>query len=274
MAGSRPRVAVVGHVEWVLFGASARPPVAGQIVHLADPFEEPAGGGAVAAIALARAGAQTMLVTALADDAEGRGTRERMAAEGIDLRAASRAGRQARAVTILDEAGERTIIVSQPNAYPRADDDLGWDDLDHCAAAYATCGEPSGVEQARRARMLVCSARQLGALEESGVVADVVVGSLSDEGEAVDFRVLGRSTRAIVLTDGTRGGRWMSVDDSGLWAAQPLPGEARDSYGAGDSFAAGLTYALGCGLGLGDAVEVGARWGAEAVCRRGPYGAP
>ena len=71
------------------------------------------------------------------------------------------------------ESGERTIIVSQPNAYPRADDDLGWDDLDQCAAAYATCGEPSGVEQARRARILVCSARQLGALDKAGRTAEM-----------------------------------------------------------------------------------------------------
>lgn len=273
MAPARPRIAVVGHVEWVLFGRAARPPARGEIVHLAEPFEEPAGGGAVVAIQIRRGGAEVVFMTALADDAEGRATRERMAAEGVDLRAAERPGRQARAVTILDDAGDRTIIVSQPNAYPRADDDLGWEVLDGCAAAYATCGEPSALVEARRVGALVCSARQIDALEASGVVADVVVGSLSDAGEAVDFRVLGRCTKAIVLTDGTRGGRWMSVDDSGLWAAQPLPGPALDSYGAGDSFAAGLTYALGRGLALGDAVEVGARWGAEAVCRRGPYGA-
>lgn len=273
MAAPAPRIAVVGHVEWVLFGFAARPPATGEILHLSDPFEEPAGGGGVAAIQLARAGAETVFLTALADDSEGRATRERMAAEGVDLRAAARPGRQARAITILDDTGDRTIIVSQPNAYPRADDDLGWEVLDGCAAVYATCAEPSGVVEARRAGALVCSARQIGALEASGVVADVVVGSLADEGEAVDFRLLGRSTRAIVLTDGTRGGRWLSVDDSGLWAAQPLPGEPLDSYGAGDSFAAGLTYALGRGLALGDAVEVAARWGAEAVCRRGPYGA-
>lgn len=272
MSQDRPKIAVVGHVEWVLFGRAAAPPAAGEIVHLADPSEEPAGGGAVAAIALARAGAEVVFVTALAQDAEGVATRERMLAEGIDLRVAERAGRQARAVTILDDAGDRTIIVSQPNQYPRGDEPLGWESLADCVAVYATCGEPSGIAAARAAGTLVCSARQLDALIESGVRADVIVSSLTDRGEEVDFRVLGKHTNAIVLTDGARGGRWMSTDDSGLWGAVPLPAEPVDTYGAGDCFAAGLTYGLGVGLSLAAAVQTGAAWGAATVCQRGPYG--
>jgi ribokinase len=112
----------------------------------------------------------------------------------------------------------------------------------------------------------------LQSLTDSGVKADVVVGSLADEGEQVDFAILGAETKAIVLTDGDRGGRWMSTDDSGIWESLPLPGPPADDYGAGDSFAAGLTFALGDGLPLADAVKVGASWGATAVCRRGPYG--
>ncbi|MGI9116349.1 MAG: PfkB family carbohydrate kinase [Gaiellales bacterium] len=272
MSAARPRIGVVGHVEWVLFGSAPTPPSAGEIVHLSDPFEEPAGGGAVVAIALARAGADVLFYTALAGDTEGAATRARMAEEGVELRVGVRGGRQARAMTILDEGGDRTIIVSQPNAYPRADDDLGWSDIEACAAVYATCGEPSALVEARRAPILVCSARQMAALLESGVRADVVIGSLSDRGEQIDFRILGVNANAIVLTDGERGGRWMSRDDSGLWDRQPLPGEKADTYGAGDTFAAGLTHALGCGLEMHDAVEIAARWGAAAVCNRGPYG--
>lgn len=267
-----PRIGVVGHVEWVLFGYADTVPETGEIVHLRDPFEEPAGGGAVVAIALARAGADVTFYTALAQDTEGAATRMRMADEGVDLRVAARGGRQARAMTILDGSGDRTIIVSQPNAYPRADDDLGWGDLELCDAVYATCGEPSAIAEARRCPILVCSARQIDALIASGVKADVVIGSMSDRGEAIDFRVIGEQTKAIVLTDGGRGGRWLSTDDSDLWRSQPLPGEPADTYGAGDTFAAGLTYALGKGLDLRDAVEVAARWGAVAVCTRGPYG--
>ncbi len=274
MGDPAPRIAVVGHVEWVLFGSAPAVPGAGEILHLADPFEEAAGGGAVAATILARNGADVLFLTALAEDAEGDEARRRLAAEGIDVRAGSRPGRQARAVTILDADGDRTIIVSQPNAYPHAGDQLGWDDLADCAACYATCGEPSAIRAARAAGVLVCSARQLDALVDSGVRADVVIGSLTDRGEQIDFRILGRHTAAIVLTDGDRGGRWMSGDDSGLWSAAPLPGAWMDAYGAGDCFAAGLAHGLGSGLSLGEAVDAAAAWGAAAVCRRGPYGAP
>ncbi len=265
-------IGVVGHVEWVLFGHAPAPPAAGQIVHLADPFEEPAGGGAVSAIVLARAGAAVTFWTALADDAEGAATRARMHAEGIDLRVATRSGRQARAVTILDDAGDRTIIVSQPNAYPRGDEDLAWYDASTCAAIYATCAEPSALVEARRAGVLVCSARQLAALRASGVRADVVVGSVGDVGEQVDAFALDGCADAIVQTDGVRGGRWQTRDASGMWDPHPLPGDRRDAYGAGDSFAAGLTHALGHGEPLTAAIETAAAWGAAAVCRRGPYG--
>ena len=54
----------------MLFGYAAAPPGAGQIVHLADPFEEPAGGAAVAAVTLARAGVDVVFFTALAADAD------------------------------------------------------------------------------------------------------------------------------------------------------------------------------------------------------------
>ena len=272
MSGSRPRIAVVGHVEWVLFGYAAAPPAAGQIVHLADPFEEPAGGAAVAAVTLARAGVDVVFFTALAADAEGMEARRRLRAEGIDVRAAVRPGRQARAVTVLDDAGDRTIIVVQPNAYPRADDDLGWEELADCAAVYATCAEPSAIVEARSAGALVCSARQLEALRTSGVRADVVVGSAGDRGEQVDASLLAEQADAIVVTDGTRGGRWQRAAEGGSWAAVAAARERRDAYGAGDSFAAGMTLGLGLGEALDAAVRRGAEWGAAAVARRGPYG--
>src|SRR2546422_652791 len=43
------RAAVVGHVEWVDFLRVDHAPAPGEIVHTLDAFEEPAGGGAVAA---------------------------------------------------------------------------------------------------------------------------------------------------------------------------------------------------------------------------------
>ena len=44
------RVAVIGHIEWTTHGRAPFIPAPGQIVHLTDPLEEPAGGGAVGAV--------------------------------------------------------------------------------------------------------------------------------------------------------------------------------------------------------------------------------
>ena len=47
------RVAVVGHIEWVQFARVERVPEPGEIVSAVETWEEPAGGGAVAAVQLA-----------------------------------------------------------------------------------------------------------------------------------------------------------------------------------------------------------------------------
>src|SRR5438105_15962343 len=67
------RVAVIGHVEWVEFARVDRVPAAGDIVHATETWEEPAGGGAVAAMQLLRLAGpgRTLFLTALGDDAFG-----------------------------------------------------------------------------------------------------------------------------------------------------------------------------------------------------------
>jgi len=62
------RLAVIGHVEWVVHTDAPFIPAAGEIVHLRNPLEQPAGGGAVTAAALARKGAQVSFYTALGED--------------------------------------------------------------------------------------------------------------------------------------------------------------------------------------------------------------
>ena len=62
------RVAVVGHVEWIEFARVERVPAPGEIVHASEAWEEPAGGGAVAAVQLARLAGECLFLTALGDD--------------------------------------------------------------------------------------------------------------------------------------------------------------------------------------------------------------
>src|SRR6185437_5137826 len=89
----QPRVAVVGHVEWVTFTHAQAVPPPGEIVHLSDPLDQPGGGGAVSAMALARMGAQATFFTALASDVPARAVLE---APGVEVLAAPRGGHQTR----------------------------------------------------------------------------------------------------------------------------------------------------------------------------------
>ena len=60
------RVVVVGHVEWVSFGSVDHVPRAGEIVNSTETWDEPAGGGAVAAVQLAKLAGACDLFTASA----------------------------------------------------------------------------------------------------------------------------------------------------------------------------------------------------------------
>src|ERR1700759_4816738 len=106
----RPRVASVGHVEWVQFARVEHVPRAGEVVHADDPFEEPAGGGAVAAVQLARLAGESLLLTALGEDEAGRRSPTRLQQLGVHVHSALRSGAPTRrAVTLVDDQRERTI---------------------------------------------------------------------------------------------------------------------------------------------------------------------
>src|SRR5262249_37813143 len=112
------RIAVIGHVEWVLQARSRTPVARGEIVQLYDTFDEPAGGGGVAARALPALGAETRFYTALGNDDAAAASERVLAREGCELRVARRAEPQNRVTTISDPDGERTILVHGPNAHP------------------------------------------------------------------------------------------------------------------------------------------------------------
>src|SRR5581483_8053440 len=99
------QLAVVGHVEWVEFARVDHIPGPGEIVHALETWEEPAGGGAVAAVQLANLAGSCLLFTALADDELGRRSRAELEAHGVTVHAARARGPQRRALTHVDETG-------------------------------------------------------------------------------------------------------------------------------------------------------------------------
>src|SRR5438046_6801074 len=120
------RVAVVGHVEWVEFARVDHVPAPGEIVHALETWQEPAGGGAVAAVQLARLAGECLFLTALGDDELGHRAERELAELGVRVAAAWRPERQRRAFVHLSGDGERTITVIGERLGPRRDDDLPW----------------------------------------------------------------------------------------------------------------------------------------------------
>jgi ribokinase len=266
------KVAVVGHVEWVQFARVPHVPCAGEVMHAHEPFEEPAGGGAVAAVQLARLAGQAVLVTALGDDEHGRRSVARLGELGVEVWAVQRHAPTRTAVTLVDDARERTITTFGPRLEPLlGDTEIPWAALAQMDAVYFTAGDVGALRAARAAKVLVSSPRALDALGH-GIALDALVLSADDAVERREVAGAQSDAELLVSTEGAHGGRYRERDGTdGSWTAAVPPAEPADSYGCGDSFAAGLTYGLGSGLAIPDALALAARCGAVCLTGRGPY---
>ena len=266
------KVAVVGHVEWVEFAPVERMPRPGEIVQAGETWQQAGGGGAVAALQLARLAGASALYTALGDDDLGRRAQADLEAGGVGVLAAWRTEPQRRAFTHVDSEGERAITVIGPKLSPRPNDPLPWEELDDTDAVYFTARDVGALRQARRARILVATARELATLREGGVALDALVHSATDPGERYEFGSLDPAPRLLVTTRGPRGGTYtVAGDEPETFAPAPLRGPRVDDYGAGDCFAAGLAYGLARERDVLDALALAAACGAAATTGPGVY---
>jgi ribokinase len=263
------RLAVVGHVEWVEFARVEHMPKPGEIAHALETWEEAAGGGAVAAVQLANLNGSALLFTSLGDDELGRRARAQLEEQGVTVHATVSHEPQRRALTHIDGDGERTITVLSRKLLPAGDDGtLPWEELARCDAAFFVSGDIAALHHARRARVLVATARELPTLRRGAEEIDVLIGSGNDPGERVEPGDLDPQPRIVVTTAGGLGG-W--IRPGGPFRAAPLPGPVEDAYGCGDCFAAGIAYGLADGRAVDEAVALGARCGAAVLTGRGPY---
>jgi ribokinase len=265
-------VAVVGHVEWVQFARVPHVPRAGEVVHAEDAFAEPAGGGAVAAVQLARLAGAATLVTRFGDDDIGARSRTRLTELGVDVRASVVQSATRSAVTLVDDERERTITTFGERLEPSGGEEGQWQGLDQIDGLYFTAGDEAELRIARaRSRALVASPRARKALAH-GVALDALVLSGEDQIELHAAGPALEDAELVVWTEGERGGHYRRRDgETGRWDAVRPPGAPVDSYGCGDSFAAGFTYGLGAGMALADALALGARCGAVCLTGHGPY---
>jgi ribokinase len=257
----------VGHVEWVDFIAVPRLPAPGDIVHAYQAFVRAAGGGGVVAAVLAELGAEVDFFCALGDDADGHAAADQLSGLGVHLQVAWRGRPTRRAVTMLDDGGERTIVTMGERLEPLGSDPLDWGRLESADGAYFTAGDSAALKHARAARVLVASPRGRSALER-GPEVDALVYSGNDRDERAWAERLATRTGVVVETAGAKGGQWRG-QSQGEWDAVTLPGPPRDSYGCGDSFAAGFTFSLSAGGSVAEAAALGAVCGARALTRQG-----
>ena len=109
---------MVGHVEWVEFVRVEHMPRPGEIVHSLERWEEAAGGGAVAAVQLARLNGGAHFFTSLGDDELGRRAREQLEGQGVAVHSAPAGEPQRRAFTHVDGDGERAPQCPNPASTP------------------------------------------------------------------------------------------------------------------------------------------------------------
>ncbi len=261
-------VAVIGHVEWIQFARVEHVPAPGEIVTAIETWEEAAGGGAVAAVQLAKLNGSCTFYTLLGDDELGRRAHEQLSKQGVQLEAEFVSRPTRRGFTFVDDEGERTITVMGEKLHPGTSNHMPWLELARCDGVYFTAGDVGALEAARRARVLVATARELSTLRRAGVELDALVGSGEDMSEQFQPGDLDPQPTLVVSTAGALGG-W--TQPGGPFRAAPLPGPISDAYGAGDSFAAGLTFALAEGLEREDALDLASRCGASVMTGRGPY---
>ena len=260
-------VAVVGHVEWIEFLRVEAVPKPGEIVGTTETWAEPAGGGGVAAVELARLAGASSLYCLLGGDELGKQGRTALEAAGVAVHSPPSDEPQRRGFCYVDEVGERTITVIGEKPRPKGGEGtLPWERLDEVDGVYFTAGDAEAVRQARRARVLVATARELPTLHAAGVELDALVASGEDDAERYQAGDLDPPPKLVVSTAGALGG-W--AQPGGPYKAAAPPGPFEDAYGAGDCFAAGLTFALAKGMEIADALAFASERGALALTRRG-----
>jgi ribokinase len=226
------------------------------------------GGAANTAMALARAGDEAVVISAVGADEYGTWLVREIEALGVITKHIHRhAAETTRSLIVLDLLGERTVI-----NLARAPVPLPWDLAEMAAdACYVRSTDPAltPILQQRVARGGLVVAH-VPPTAEGSRPAQVLVASASDldpaflaDPFAAARRVAGETLEWLVLTRGGEGATAYGRDWTLRHGAPKI--EVVDSTGAGDVFAAGLTHALARGMPMREALRHGVDWGAASV---------
>ncbi|AAQ00202.1 MULTISPECIES: carbohydrate kinase family protein [Prochlorococcus] len=271
MSGNKElKLAVVGHIEWVSFLSVDKMPRQGLINRSNNFKEEPAGGGAVAAVQMSKlTDVPVHFFTSLGNDYIGEKSFERLSSFGITMHTAWRNKPTRRALSFIDNNGDRAITVIGERLQPQGMDDLPWSILKEFDGVFITAADSKAIQFCREAKILCATPRvKFKHLNDANIQLDALVGSNLDPDEKVHKNSLLIKPKVTVLTEGESGG---IVNPGGRYKAVELRSKAIDSYGCGDSFAAGLTYGMAANMDIQKAINLGAKCGAACATQFGPY---
>ena len=269
---SAPRILVVGyHAFDVTVAVDGPVPVDGKIE--SERILVGGGGpGATAAVALARLGAEVVLVSPLTDDLGGRRQREELAAAGVDMSRCPILSGYASplAVILVDRpSGRRTIHWSRGDL-PRLDPDhmdRSW--LEGVDLLYTDGHEvPASLRLAEEARRIeIPVVMDAGSVREGSdrlvaVCTDVISSSVfapALTGRTAPADALRRlhemGPRRVAMTFGERG--LLAWIDGGCVHVPAFDVPVVDTTGAGDVFHAGYAFVRASGAGFADCLEFG-----------------
>tara|TARA_B100000965_G_scaffold51916_1_gene38635 strand:+ start:2039 stop:2881 length:843 start_codon:yes stop_codon:yes gene_type:complete len=265
------KLAAIGHIEWVTFLKVDKLPLAGEISHAKDCFEEAAGGTAVAAVQMARLiNGPVDLITSLGKDTYGKKCYESLTKLGLNLKVAWREKPTRKAISLISKDGERAITVIGERLQPVASDNLPWSEMKNYDGVFITATDKEGIRLAREAKFVAATPRTgETTLLNSQVKLNALIGSGLDPGEKINFEKLVPKPDIYIATEGEKGGtiypnkyEYKSIKPSS---------QVIDTYGCGDCFAGAVTTALSAKLDLDKAIKIGAYCGAECSTHFGPY---
>ena len=265
------KLAVIGHIEWVTFLKVDKLPLAGEISHATDSFEEAAGGAAVAAVQMARLINEPVdLITSLGKDTYGEKCYERLTKFGLNLKVAWREKPTRKGISLISKEGERAITVIGERLQPIASDNLPWSEMKNYDGIFVTATDKEGITFARKAKFLSATPRiGTNILKMSKIKLNALIGSGLDPGEKINYEELAPKPDIYIATKGKSGGT-IYPENQKYKSIKPSSKEI-DTYGCGDCFAGAVTTALSAKLNLEQAINIGAYCGAECSTHYGPY---
>ena len=226
------------------------------------------GGGANTSLALALAGHQVTLAAAVGSGPDGDHLLEVLESYGVNLTQVLRhPGQTRRVLVLLDDQGERTMVVEDREETPLPVDRLveipasclyarshvpGMTGLlkERLHQGWVVAALPPDLQGTRPAHVLLASADDLPDLPGQDLFAAAL-------------RIGGPHLKWLVVTKGSRGSTAFS--SSSTIEVSAVPAEIADTTGAGDAFAAGLIHGLLRDKDIESAMTTGAGWAAAAV---------